>query len=224
MSAARTNTWHATLQPVITLQLFHEGDKTAICDYTAAFRKLKPVADSTIDKIPWASIYKAGGYGLDGFVCRKNQNLIGFPNSFARWDVAAMREGFHLFSELTADPTFAGSLFLLETYGNKGVRAVPEWENAVAPEERRYDILMSPELFWTGDDAAKVDKAIWYGQKMQAATRSRCSPPHSYLNYARGGESLEEVYGRDEARLARLGRLKEVYDPSNRFGFYMPIQ
>lgn len=149
---------------------------------------------------------------------------MGFPNSFARWDVAAMREGFDIFSELTADAAFAGSILLLETYGNKGVQAVPEWENAVAPEERRYDILMSPELFWAGEDAGRLEKAVLYGQRIKAATRSRRSPPHSYVNYASGAETLEEVYGRDEGRLARLRHLKGVYDPLNRFGFYMPIQ
>ncbi|KAM4060379.1 FAD binding domain-containing protein [Hirsutella rhossiliensis] len=210
--------------PVITLQMFSEGNDSALGDYTAAFRKLKPAAASTVNNIPWGDLHKMGGFGVDGPPCKNNRNLIGFPNSFARWDVAAMREGFELFSELTADPVFAASLVLLETYGNKGVRAVPERDNAVAPEERRYDILMSAEMLWAGDDAANVDKAARYGQRIREATRSPFSPPHSYLNYAMGAEGLEEVYGRGEVRLAKLRLLKEVYDPRNRFGFYMPIQ
>lgn len=45
--------------------------------------------------------------------------------------------------------------------------------------------------------------------------------PHVYLNYASGGESLEQVYGSD--RLKYLRAAKKRYDPLNKFGVYMPI-
>ncbi|EQL00722.1 FAD-binding, type 2 [Ophiocordyceps sinensis CO18] len=210
--------------PVITLQLFHEGDKTAICDYTAAFRKLKPVADSTIDKIPWASIYKAGGYGLDGFVCRKNQNLIGFPNSFARWDVAAMREGFHLFSELTADPTFAGSLFLLETYGNKGLERVLNAPGLV--------LVANLDIIWTDnlldhlrltDDDRRVH--IFHHVSFLELQRQRCALlwPPSLLVEAREptftlGDSADTLLppGVGEETLRTLALLFPTADPQTR--------
>jgi len=44
---------------------------------------------------------------------------------------------------------------------------------------------------------------------------------HSYVNYAYGGESLEDLYGVEN--LERLSKLKRAYDPGNRFGFYAPI-
>lgn len=46
---------------------------------------------------------------------------------------------------------------------------------------------------------------------------------HTYVNYAHGDESLEEVYGYETWRLARLRALKVKYDPLGRFGFYEPI-
>lgn len=204
--------------------MFYEEGASVVDDFTRAFRSLKPVADSTTRKIAFPSIYKWTGVNLGSPACQKNQNMASFPSSYAQWDVAAMRAGFNLFSEATAGPTVARSQMVLETYGNEGVRAVPDSENAVAPEERRYDILTSVLLVWTGNDQAKTAKAVQHGQSIQAAARSRRSPPHSYVNYAIGSEGLEEVYGRDEARLARLRRLKGAYDGHNRFGFYMPLR
>jgi Berberine and berberine like len=46
---------------------------------------------------------------------------------------------------------------------------------------------------------------------------------HSYVNYAHGDESLEEVYGYEPWRLQKLRWLKKKYDPKNKFGFYEPI-
>jgi len=211
-------------QPVINLQLLYEGTNKAADDYAAAFRALGPVADTTVSDISWGALFDAGGFGLESPVCRKNENILGYPNSFDRWDANAMRKGFNLFAEITADKTFSTSAWLLESYGQIGVRAVPESANAVSPEERRYHILTSPILWWPGDDEQNRQKAATYGEKMQKAVRSKVSPPHAYVNYAVGTEQLPEVYGQDSARIAKLKKLKKQWDPKNRFGFYNPIQ
>jgi hypothetical protein len=44
---------------------------------------------------------------------------------------------------------------------------------------------------------------------------------HAYVNYAYGGESLEEIYGND--RLERLLDLKRKSDTYNKFGYYAPL-
>lgn len=47
---------------------------------------------------------------------------------------------------------------------------------------------------------------------------------HTYVNYAHGDETLEELYGYDHAwRVARLKLLKDKYDPTGKFDFYAPI-
>jgi hypothetical protein len=43
----------------------------------------------------------------------------------------------------------------------------------------------------------------------------------SDVNYAYGGETEEETYGRENTKKTR--KLKNVYDPEGRFGFYAPI-
>lgn len=48
---------------------------------------------------------------------------------------------------------------------------------------------------------------------------------HAYVNYARGDESMEEMYGYEDWRLEKLRGLKKQYryDPHGRFNFYAPI-
>ena len=212
-------------QPVINLQLFYGGENAAAPAYEAAFHALGPASSSTVADIAYGDVYRAGGFDLAGPVCRKNQNILGYPNSFSRWDTAAMRAAFEVFAEVTAIDAFATSIWLLESYGARGIKAVPVGENAVAPEERSLHILTSPIFWWVGDDSRDRERAVRYGERMQEeARRGSGDRPHVYLNYAVGTEELGEVYGRDGARLARLRRLKKEYDPHNRFGFYNPIR
>jgi len=44
----------------------------------------------------------------------------------------------------------------------------------------------------------------------------------SYVNFAFGDETMEQIYG-EGWRLEKLRRLKTEYDPHGRFNFYNPI-
>lgn len=46
---------------------------------------------------------------------------------------------------------------------------------------------------------------------------------HSYVNYAHGDETLQEMYGFADWRLEKLRTLKGLYDPDGKFSFYAPI-
>jgi len=43
----------------------------------------------------------------------------------------------------------------------------------------------------------------------------------SYVNYAYGEETIEEMYGAEN--LGELRRLKKIYDPKNHFRYYAPL-
>lgn len=210
------------MQPIINLSISNDGSPSAIDAYAAAFRSLSPLADATQTAIPYNELYVVGGLGLESAVCRKNENILGAPNSFTRWDPEAMRRGFEYFANFTAEEVFATSAWLMESYGRKGPMSVDEESTAVAPEERQRHLLTSTMLWWAGDDSENEQKALEAGKQIQEAIRSE-EQPHSYVNYAVGGESLQETYGRDQKRITKLKNLKKKWDPSNRFGFYAPI-
>jgi hypothetical protein len=184
---------------------------------------LGPAFNSTTKDIEYGDLFDVGGFGTDSSVCRKNQNILGYPSSFPQWDADAMRKGFEVFSELTAEETFSTSAWLLESYGRGGVQAVDKSANAVAPEERENHLLTSPMLWWVGDDKANQEKAEEYGAKMRKAVRSGSTANHAYVNYAMGDEGLREMYGHSDTRMQKLKSLKKKWDPENKFGFYNPI-
>lgn len=63
--------------------------------------------------------------------------------------------------------------------------------------------------------------ATKYGVAMQAATYG--TKGRSYVNYARGNETLQALYGYESWRLDRLKGLKRKYDPKGQFSFFAPI-
>lgn len=163
-----------------------------------------------------------GGLGLDSPVCRKDANILGSPNSFTKWDPQALRAGYEIFAAFTAEDVFATSGWLLESYGRKGPKDVPVDSTAVPAEERERHLLTSPMFWWDGNDGQNEQKALKAAREFQQAIRNE-EEPHSYVNYAIGGEPMEEVYGRDAERIQKLRTLKRKWDPSNKFGFYAPI-
>jgi hypothetical protein len=46
---------------------------------------------------------------------------------------------------------------------------------------------------------------------------------HTYVNYAHGDETMQEMYGYENWRQQKLRALKREYDPLGRFNFYAPI-
>lgn len=68
-------------------------------------------------------------------------------------------------------------------------------------------------------------KAIAFGDSFRQAlfNASGMSQMHTYVNYAHGDETLQEVYGYEAWRQYRLKSLKTKYDPKGKFDFYEPI-
>lgn len=67
--------------------------------------------------------------------------------------------------------------------------------------------------------------AVAYGRQGRAILHAGAPayPLNTYVNYASSDETLEEKYGYEPWRLARLRALKAKYDPQGRFNFYNPI-
>lgn len=208
------------------LQVMYEGENLVAGYYHSAFLALEPAANRTVSNIEYKNLYRELGLNKESFICRKNINIHAAPNSYSEWPVESMRAGFDLFGEITADPTFSGSAWVLESYGRRGPLLVSPEESVVAPEERSRHLIGLNSIMWTGDEAQDRAKADSYATRIREASRPTdgVERPHSYVNYAAGDEELGEVYGWDEKRVEKLKKLKEKYDPSNRFGFYNPIK
>jgi hypothetical protein len=112
----------------------------------------------------------------------------------------------------------------MENYGMQGVRAVDSALTAMPVEERKLPILAGPVLWWEGDDEQDVRDAYAYVNAVSDALfRSvQLSKRHTYVNYAMGEETKQQIYGYDW-RVEKLANLKREWDPENRFGYFNPV-
>ncbi|GKT67252.1 hypothetical protein ColTof4_13636 [Colletotrichum tofieldiae] len=211
-----------TEKPVLVMELIYQGYDSAAPQYIEAFRAVGPIREETITDIYWNKLFDITNFGRNDRVCVPSQNWAGYVNSIARWDPASMRESYNIFVDLVAIETYNTSTFIFESYGRKGVRDIADGFNAVPPEERNKHNMLAAFLFWSGDNEAELAVARQFGERLQVASRNG-EAAHSYVNYAIGGEELQQVYGRDVDRLERLQAIKTKFDPYNKFGFYASL-
>lgn len=157
--------------------------------------------------------------------CAYGSTPLRFPIGLKSYNVDSVRRVYddmdRTFQEM---PELRGSLFLLEGYSTQGVKAV-DGDSSAFPH-RDDDILASPCIMYKPDPAVD-DAALAFGLRLRDHLLQGSDDParlRAYVNYAHGTESLEEVYGWDEARLARLKDLKAKWDPHNRMRYYMAIE
>ena len=210
--------------PVIAYQLSFLGTAAEVEPYVARFRQAGPLSVDFVENVPYKDYYIVTNNGYNQTACQIDQNISGYAVSLPNYNKTAMRRTFEIFSEFTADETFT-SFWLLESYGSRGVKAVDYATSAIPNADRDLAVLTVPITWWNGSDAQTKAKADHYGKLIRSTLAEGADKTaenaHIYLNYAMGGESLQQVYGKEP--LPKLMALKKKYDPANRFGFYVPI-
>lgn len=126
---------------------------------------------------------------------------------------------------------FGGSWVMIEQYPMRAVQAVDNKKAAVP--WRDNVLLIAPAILYPALDMNSTpptpnveldQEALSLGEGLRSALvegAKQMGGHYSYVNYAYGGEPMEDVYGREQLR--RLRQLKKVYDPDEKFGFYSPI-
>nr|POE71822.1 fad-linked oxidoreductase azal [Quercus suber] len=211
---------NANNSSIISLSIAHEGFNPVAKTFISNFRSLKPLTFVQQNGIPWSEIHDRMGLGAAP-VCVSNLNFFTTPASFPQWNVTNMRNAFDMYSNFTKLPQFAESFWLLESYG-RGQAASFE-DDAVSAEERENHLLTGLTLQWEGDDLDTRRKAEEFALEAKQAIQEGWNEKHTYVNYAVGYETVEEMYGRDQKHLHRLQETKSAWDPENQFGFYAPL-
>ncbi|KAK5129732.1 hypothetical protein LTR08_002943 [Meristemomyces frigidus] len=215
-----------TVHPIVAYQLSYLGTADEVEPYTARFRQAGPISVTTAENVAYNDYYIATSNGYNQTTCQKDKNISGYAISLPRYNKTAVRTTFNYFSDLTLDARYITSVWLLESYGSRGVRTQDYGATAIPPAERNLPVLTVPITWWAGDSAEAREKAEKYGKLMRASLAAgeheTTESSHVYLNYAMGGESLEQVYG--VKPLSKLRALKHRYDPTNKFRFYMPLE
>ncbi|KAF2690401.1 hypothetical protein K458DRAFT_289299 [Lentithecium fluviatile CBS 122367] len=202
---------------------------------TKAYHELKPLG-ATQETGTYLDVARWMQVDADGTVCNTQKMLPGagvirFPVDVKTYHLDALVASIEKFIKLTKSVAeFSGSFMMVEQYSTHTVRDIAAKDSAFASRDAR--VLISPAFFYpsvvveSGERNKALDKmALQYGQeirKILVEGAKKSGGSHAYVNYAFGGESEKELYGRD--KIEKLRMLKRVYDPENRFGFYGPIK
>ena len=125
---------------MIVYSVLYEGSQDDVAPYAAPFEAIKPL-NSTSFQVPYNKLNKAVGTSMTDGPCLRVYNTKLYPINILRYNATAMRNVYNIYSEVVKDPRFQLTGFLLESYGNKAVRAVDEKSTAVAREEREKNLL-----------------------------------------------------------------------------------
>ncbi|KAH7396793.1 hypothetical protein DE146DRAFT_695984 [Phaeosphaeria sp. MPI-PUGE-AT-0046c] len=214
------------VNPIINYVLAYEGSEAEAEPYAAHFKALDPISTTVSTDVDYVQLYTVTNNNLNQQPCVKNNNIAGAGISLPAWDIEGIREAYTIFSNLSADARFSKSIILLENYGMQGVRAVDPESTALALEERERPAMTGPVMWWEGNGEQDAQDAYDYIRRMERALFMGLDKSggkrHTYVNYANGEENRAQLYGYDN-RLERLAKLKKVWDPENRFGFYNPV-
>lgn len=161
---------------------------------------------------------------LDGAGCAHGRVGLRYPIVMDTWNPEAVRKAFdELDLAMQEHEELNNTRLLFEGYSTQAVKAVPE-ESTAFPH-RQANLLFSTNISFLPNAALEP-----IAERLGAAIRQHLldgtedpSKLRAYVNYARGDESVQSMYGWEEWRLERLRKLKGEWDPLNRLRYYAPI-
>ncbi|KAL7797894.1 hypothetical protein V8C43DRAFT_313982 [Trichoderma afarasin] len=162
--------------------------------------------------LPWNQIISVSGGGSDALNCVPNKLRNTFNLNLKTYSAANFLQKY---------PGGRGSQVILELFANNATAAVPSSETSWPWRDVR-GFFQKLFVYDTGDSVTAQGAATYGSQlRSQFAPYSRYSTPTVFVNYARGDEKIEDIYGAD--KLPRLAQLKQKYDPNNLFAYGHPI-
>lgn len=173
--------------------------------------------DSSVTDLPGANAHLVAN--KDGAACAKGFTRKMVPIGVQEYDIAAMRKAFEIFGSVP--PEFRNSVMFTEGWPTNRVKEIDP--DSTAYPDRAGEFLISPLLSYSPNMSLGALADDFNGRIRDALIGGDRAKLVAYVNYARGDESMEEMYGREPWRLEKLRRLKKEYDPFGRFNFFAPI-
>lgn len=217
LSSLVSNVSMLTLQPIVGVWVIYQG-ATIPVEYTKPLYALSPVSiKSGLTDLAGISVFTSAD--RKGASCKKGLSRSVVPVSADTYDAPSLREVLNIMVNLPME--LRETVVLLEGYSTNRVGQIPS--NSTAYPDRDGQLLLSP--FMTYNKNASLDAAAWYyaGKLRDTMIKGTRKVHKAYVNYARGDETTEELYGPEPWRLEKLRRLKKEYDPYGRFNFFAPI-
>ncbi|KAK3681033.1 hypothetical protein B0T22DRAFT_502533 [Podospora appendiculata] len=217
------NTTVDPVNAIIQYSITFNGPIAALNAYTRPIHALNPL-DSVAGSTDYPGLAVVNGYTVDGYLCAHKGAVSLYPIVVDDYDVQATRKMYDLYNAMLrrVDAFAAGSFVLLEGYSWQAMQAVAAESTAYPHRDQR--LLISPLInFADVQNQTLAALAVYWGEAMRTAGFGR-NKRRSYVNYAKGTESPQSMYGYEPWRLRKLRELKRKYDPTEQFGFFAPIE
>jgi hypothetical protein len=199
------------------MRVYYNG-ATIPQQYTDPLYALSPISvEQSVDTV--VDMNRFTQADRDGAACAKGFSRALLPVSADIYSLPALRKVLNILTDMPLD--FRNSVVFLEAYATNRVGDIPS--NNTAYPDRDGQLLLAPLLNY--EKNASMDATAWeISSKIRDALLDGTGKKlEAYVNYARGDESVEEVYGFEPWRLEKLRRLKREYDPYGKFNFFAPI-
>ncbi|KAF4499908.1 short-chain dehydrogenase reductase family [Fusarium agapanthi] len=190
---------------------------------TEARKHLSPILNMNLTStqmrvLPWNKLMENTFAGAAVTVCQPNTNrdlyTLSIRNySASTWEAVSSK----LANFYARYPQARSSSLLYEFFPNQAMAAIPLDETAFP----RRDTTAYINLILTSSiHNSEMDNALArFGEDIRrdVAATSGYSEITTFVNYAHGDETLEQIYGKE--KLARLAALKKTWDPNEVFSF-----
>ncbi|KNG50758.1 fad-dependent oxygenase [Stemphylium lycopersici] len=205
------------VNPIVAIWVIWQGAAIP-AQYTDPFAALEPLStDSGVTNLAGVSAFL--GAERNGPSCEKGFTRSLVPVSADTYDAPSLHKVIEIMATFPSE--FRASVVLFESYSTNRVGQIPD--NSTAYPDRDGQLLYSPLM--TYQPNATLDAAAWKyaGLIRDTLIEGTNKAYEAYVNYARGDETTEELYGYEPWRLERLRALKSEYDPQGKFNFFAPI-
>ncbi|KXX82991.1 6-hydroxy-D-nicotine oxidase [Madurella mycetomatis] len=208
-------------KPVIIVSIHYSGSEKEAKEYAEPIRALGPIS-SEIGVRDYPELMEVMGLAIGSPICEPQGTVIVRGVDTDKYHIRDIREWYNVFSDMLAsNEAFASSQCLLEGYSVHAVQAVPNESTAFALRDQ--NLLFGPVVIYKPTDNGTLDaEAERWSEAMEKAASGN-QRRRTYVNYSHGDEGLQALYGYEPWRLEKLKKLKQKYDPENRFRFYAPI-
>jgi hypothetical protein len=174
--------------------------------------------------VTYPEIATAQQTGVDDPICEPGLNRITATAGLQVFNITTQRQIYDLYrTNINEYPELINSYVIMEQYSVEAVKAVDPTSQAF-PWRDDY-LLLGIDIDYPTNHSLDAVALQWAKDTVDLWNAGQPSwrKPSAYVNYAMGNEPIEQWYGYESWRLAKLRGLKKLYDPNGRFSYYNPI-
>ncbi|KAF2852097.1 FAD-binding domain-containing protein [Plenodomus tracheiphilus IPT5] len=203
----------------ILVSLVYAGPEDTGLEAMAPILDLGPFEFKNVSVLAYNTVGPNSMFQNNAAFCGASQIFDVFGFNLKLFNPATMSSTLQKISDFFDEqPSARGSAILLESWSNQATVAVPDDATAYPWRDATTYGLIIFRWDTVGDPVEAAANKVGVELRSEYAETSGYGDLSVYVNYARGDESLESIYGAN--KLPKLVSLKAEYDPNNVFRFY----